>query len=262
MLSKITKQFLFLITGGVILLSACDREAPEEQKSPIPASELQQLLPPQPGEELAVMRTNMGDVKIKFFPEEAPMAVENFITHAKNGYYDGVIFHRVIKDFMIQGGDPEGTGMGGESIWGGGFGYEGSLKLRHFRGALSMAHSSLPDSNGSQFYIVQNSDIGEENKESLISQSTEMADQVVSQDENGNDVRVSDIYSKPVVDAYVNLGGTPWLDLATNPSGHTVFGQVVEGMDIVDSIANVAVDESDRPREEVKIIEIVFETAQ
>ena len=66
----------------------------------------------------AVIKTNLGEMTLALFPEQAPKAVENFVTLAKNGYYDGVIFHRVISDFMIQTGDPTGTGMGGESIWG------------------------------------------------------------------------------------------------------------------------------------------------
>ena len=80
-----------------------------------------QLSAPQKGDTLAVMHTNMGDIKIKLFPEKAPKTVENFVTHSKNGYYNGLKFHRVINDFMIQGGDPRGNGTGGESIWGGSF---------------------------------------------------------------------------------------------------------------------------------------------
>ena len=77
-----------------------------------------QLRKPQAGDITATMKTTMGEIQILLFPDAAPKAVENFTTHAKNGYYDGLIFHRVIPDFMIQGGDPTGTGMGGESIWG------------------------------------------------------------------------------------------------------------------------------------------------
>ena len=72
-----------------------------------------QLSAPQKGDTLAVMHTNMGDIKIKLFPEKAPKTVENFVTHSKNGYYNGLKFHRVINDFMIQGGDPRGNGTGG-----------------------------------------------------------------------------------------------------------------------------------------------------
>ena len=79
---------------------------------------ISQLAKPVSGETVATMKTSMGDIKIRLFPEAAPKTVENFTTHAKNGYYDGLIFHRVINDFMIQGGDPTGTGCGGQSIWG------------------------------------------------------------------------------------------------------------------------------------------------
>ena len=89
----------------------------------------------------AIIKTNRGDMTFILLPEAAPKAVENFTTHAKNGYYDGLIFHRVIKDFMIQGGDPNGTGMGGESIWGAPFEDEFSLDARNYYGALSMANS-------------------------------------------------------------------------------------------------------------------------
>ena len=98
-----------------------------------------QLSAPQKGDTLAVMHTNMGDIKIKLFPKKAPKTVENFVTHSKNGYYNGLKFHRVINDFMIQGGDPRGNGTGGESIWGGSFSDEFDPELHNLRGALSMA---------------------------------------------------------------------------------------------------------------------------
>ena len=104
----------------------------------------------------AIMHTNMGDITIQLYPEVAPKTVENFVTLAKKGYYNGLIFHRVIKDFMIQGGDPTGTGAGGESIYGAKFEDECSQELHNFRGALSMANAG-PNTNGSQFFIVQNS---------------------------------------------------------------------------------------------------------
>src|SRR5690625_1176466 len=100
-------------------------------------------------EALVVMNTNQGAIKIKLFPELAPKTVENFLTHAENGYYNGIIFHRVIEDFMIQGGDPTGTGMGGESIWGEQFEDEFTPLLFNIRGALSMANSG-PNTNGSR----------------------------------------------------------------------------------------------------------------
>uniref|UniRef100_A0A7S3QTC1 peptidylprolyl isomerase n=1 Tax=Dunaliella tertiolecta TaxID=3047 RepID=A0A7S3QTC1_DUNTE len=100
------------------------------------------------------IHTNKGDITAKLFPDECPKTVENFTTHAKNGYYDNVIFHRVIKGFMIQTGDPLGDGTGGESIWGGEFQDEFHKMLRHDRpGILSMANAG-PNTNGSQFFIT------------------------------------------------------------------------------------------------------------
>eukprot|EP00559_Dactyliosolen_fragilissimus_P003042 CAMPEP_0184865372 /NCGR_PEP_ID=MMETSP0580-20130426/17866_1 /TAXON_ID=1118495 /ORGANISM="Dactyliosolen fragilissimus" /LENGTH=791 /DNA_ID=CAMNT_0027364541 /DNA_START=122 /DNA_END=2497 /DNA_ORIENTATION=- len=102
----------------------------------------------------AILRTSVGDIHLRLFPEETPRTVENFCTHARNGYYDNVIFHRVIKGFMIQTGDPLGDGTGGESIWGGEFEDEFVRDLRHDRPfTLSMANAG-PDTNGSQFFIT------------------------------------------------------------------------------------------------------------
>lgn len=173
-------------------------------------------------EALVEMTTSEGTIKIKLFPELAPKAVENFLTHAKDGYYDGLTFHRVIKDFMIQGGDPKGDGTGGESIWGEGFETEISNQLYNIRGALSMARSQNPNSNGSQFFIVQNSD-------------------------DVHDGLLKDDYPRAIIDAY-KKGGYPSLD-----GSYTVFGQVIEGMDVVDKIAQVETDSNDKPTADVKI---------
>ena len=193
-----------------------------------------QLENPAKGEKIAVMQTNMGDIKIRLFPEVAPKAVENFISHAENGYYDGLIFHRVINDFMIQGGDPTGTGRGGESIYGHSFEDEFDLSARNYRGALSMANAG-PNTNGSQFFIVQAKTVDD----GLISQMTELADRG---------------FPEEVTENYKKIGGTPWLDFK-----HTVFGQVFEGMDVVDNIAQVKVGPQDKPVNDVIIEKIVFE---
>lgn len=193
-----------------------------------------QLENPAKGEKIAVMQTNMGDIKIRLFPEVAPKAVENFINHAENGYYDGLIFHRVINDFMIQGGDPTGTGRGGESIYGHSFEDEFDLSARNYRGALSMANAG-PNTNGSQFFIVQAKTVDD----GLISQMTELADRG---------------FPEEVTENYKKIGGTPWLDFK-----HTVFGQVFEGMDVVDNIAQVKVGPQDKPVNDVIIEKIVFE---
>lgn len=102
----------------------------------------------------AIIRTTMGDIHMKLFRDECPKTVENFTVHARQGYYDNVIFHRVIKGFMVQTGDPGGDGTGGESIWGGEFGDEFHRSLRHDRPfTVSMANSG-PNTNGSQFFIT------------------------------------------------------------------------------------------------------------
>ena len=186
-----------------------------------------QLSAPQKGDTLAVMHTNMGDIKIKLFPEKAPKTVENFVTHSKNGYYNGLKFHRVINDFMIQGGDPRGNGTGGESIWGGSFSDEFDPELHNLRGALSMANSG-PDTNGSQFFIVQAREV-----------PSNMLEQMRDLEDNG--------FPADITAAYDALGGTPWLDFR-----HTVFGQVTEGMDVVDAIAAVETV-NDVPRSDVII---------
>ena len=105
-----------------------------------------------------ILHTSKGDITVKLFPTLAPKASENFLKHAKDKYYDGLTFHRVIKDFMVQSGDPKGDGTGGESIWKKGFAVEPTPFLYNIRGALAMANTGAKESNGSQFYIVQNKD--------------------------------------------------------------------------------------------------------
>ena len=110
---------------------------------------------PEQGEELVVIHVkDYGTIKIKVFSDLLPKACENFVTHAKDGYYDGLPFHRVIENFMIQGGDPKGDGTGGESIWGGKFDGGVDDSLIHVRGAVAYANSGGTDTDGSQFYIV------------------------------------------------------------------------------------------------------------
>jgi peptidylprolyl isomerase len=100
------------------------------------------------------METTQGTIELELYPDVAPLAVENFMTHVKNGYYDGIIFHRIIKRFMIQGGDPTGTGMGGESIWGKPFKDEFKPGYAFDNpGVLAMANAG-PSTNGSQFFIT------------------------------------------------------------------------------------------------------------
>jgi peptidyl-prolyl cis-trans isomerase B (cyclophilin B) len=138
----------------------------------------------------ATLHTNAGPIKVRFFDEDAPKTVENFRKLAGEGFYDRLIFHRVIKDFMVQGGDPEGTGTGGP-----GYTFEDEINEHKIvRGALAMANAG-PNTNGSQFFIV----------------TTEAA---------------------------------PWLD-----GKHTVFGEVIDGMDAVDAIEGTETGPGDRPTE-------------
>jgi peptidyl-prolyl cis-trans isomerase B (cyclophilin B) len=156
---------------------------------------------------LVVMKTNLGDIKIELFGEDAPNTVNNFKRLAESGFYNGTKFHRVIKDFMIQGGDPNSKsddlsthGMGGP-----GYAFDDEINQHKIvRGALAMANSG-PNTNGSQFFIV-------------------------------------------------TAEAAPWLD-----GIHTVFGMVIEGMDVVDKIENVEKNANDHPLEDVvvKAIEVV-----
>ena len=103
---------------------------------------------------VVVLQTNVGNIELKLYPKVAPLAVENFMTHVKNGYYNGLIFHRVIKGFMIQGGDPKGTGTGGESIWHKPFKDEFGANVVFDKPFLLAMANSGPKTNGSQFFIT------------------------------------------------------------------------------------------------------------
>lgn len=204
-------------------LTACGSSSGDEKEMKKAATVTEnQLEEAKAGDTVATMHIkDYGDITVRFFPATAPKAVENFITHAKEGYYDGVIFHRVIDDFMIQGGDPGGTGTGGESIWGEEFEDEISDDLLPIRGALCMANAG-EDTNGSQFFIVQAKDA---------------------------DVSYSPVeLTAQQKQKFEENGGCPHLI-----GGYTVFGQVTEGMDVVDKIAAVETNASDKPLEDVVI---------
>lgn len=196
-----------------------------------------QLQLPVKGDPISIMKTTMGDMYIRLLPTEAPKAVENFVTHAKDGYYNGLTFHRVIKDFMIQGGDPTGDGTGGESIWGAPFEDEFTAKAFNFRGALSMANSGV-NTNGSQFFIVQ-------------ADEKTVGDDVIAQLKEGG-------WPDEAVKGYDAVGGDYKLD-----QKYTVFGQVYQGLDVLDKIASVKTvkpGEDDKPVVDVKIDSITITT--
>ena len=173
------------------------------------------------------IKTDLGEIIVKLY-NDTPGHRDNFIKLVNSGFYEDLLFHRVIKDFMIQGGDPQGMGFGGESIWGEPFADEFSLEALNFKGALSMANSG-PNTNGSQFFIVQAGSVD---------------DRLIGQMEDAG-------YPAEAIKKYKEVGGTPWLDFR-----HTVFGQVVEGMDVVDEIAAVKVGRNDKPLEDVVILGI------
>ena len=186
------------ITGATIsvdLIKQAARKALDQaQSKPDPPAAAGEATGPR-----VVLRTNRGEIVLLLFPKEAPRAVENFLGLVEKGYYDGIIFHRVIPNFMIQGGDPTGTGRGGSSIWGKPFPDEFSPDLRFDRvGLLAMANSG-PDTNGSQFFIT--------------------------------------------------LAKTPWLN-----NRHTIFGEVIKGLEVVQAIELSPQNSANRPRQDQKII--------
>jgi len=205
-----------------------------------------QLDAPQKGEKIAVLHTSKGDIKLKLCTDQAPLACENFEKLVESGYYNGLSFHRVISDFMIQSGDPTGTGKGGQSSYGKAFADEFNGDMYSFRGALCMANSGA-DTNGSQFYIVQKKDITQGYFDYVKSAAEKYgSDKLLYNSKTNKIFRVN--YSQQAIDNYNKLGGTPDLDF-----GYTVFGQVIEGMDVVDAIAAVKTDSNDKPTEDVLI---------
>ena len=226
LIAYIASIVVLVMVVAIILVM---NKEPEFGETTIP-DKICQYSEPVDGEIVAEIHVKgYGVIKVKFFETIAPKAVENFVTHAKNGYYEGVTFHRVMNDFMIQGGDPEGTGRGGDSIWGKDFEDEFSKHLIPVRGALCMANAG-ENTNGSQFFIVQ--------------KNKYQAEYVLNFRQKGVDPDLIEYYKKN--------GGTGWLYEA-----HTVFGQVYEGMDIVDKIAATAVDGNSKPLESVIIEKIV-----
>ncbi len=211
--------------------------------------EFTQLDQPVSGDLVAVIKTNNGIIKVKFLPEIAPKAVKNFVQHSLNDYYDGIVFHRIIDQFMIQGGDPTATGTGGESIWGKSFVNELSVNARHFSGTLAMANTGNNVSNGSQFYIVDDITLEEE----LIGELdyfAENQDEILDEEAG---LVIGDMFSTEIINGYKEIGGAPYLDF-----GYTVFGQTYEGLEVVDAISQKAKDANDKPLEEVVIEDIII----
>ncbi|MFC1707955.1 peptidylprolyl isomerase [Planctomycetota bacterium] len=156
-------------------------------------------------QKIATVETTLGTFKLLFYPEKAPLHVENFVKLAESGYYDGTTFHRIVPGFMIQGGDPEGTGMGGHSWKGPGQTLQAELSdMLHVAGTLSMARTNDPNSAGSQFFIC--------------------------------------------------LGRQTFLD-----GQYTVFGQTIEGWEVVRRMGHLKTGEGDRPLQPVTITRVALE---
>ena len=225
---------------------------------------------PGEGEEIAVVTMQSGQVfKIRFFPNEAPKAVYNFKKHALDGYFDGMALHRVIASFMIQGGSPNGTGTDGESVWGKDFGDEFDKSLVNIDGALSMANAG-PATNGSQFFInctgtPASSEVWAyyESQYEQFKEYYKANKEAVDANPNAKTLdtsKVTDEYKK----LYEEHGGNMHLDGAysTNGTGHTVFGQVFEGMEGVYELSKVKTDENDKPIEDMVIESVKIEQYQ
>lgn len=237
-----------------------------DQKDLIPVETAEkpgfQLEMPEKGEEIAVITMKSGEViKLRFFPGEAPKAVYNFKKHALDGYYDGLTFHRVIENFMVQGGDPTGTGYAGESVWEEAFEDEFSPNLLNIDGAVSMANSG-PNTNGSQFFI--NCTQGA----AIDWNSYQQGFDVYKQDPDAFKAMYSskwvdmDLVTDDVKNLYTQHGGNLHLDgyYSTDKTGHTVFAQVFEGMDGVEALSKAPVDaETSKPLEDMVMekVEIV-----
>lgn len=238
-----------------------------------------QLEMPNEGDTIAILHTSMGDITWRFFPENAPKAVENFITLAEDGKYDNTIFHRVIDDFMIQGGDYEnGDGTGGTSAYGSAFEDEFADTLYNIRGSVAMANSGV-NTNGSQFFINQAGadSFSRDNisdYEDMYAMYENYYNQYVTSygatftaayptvddfiTANGGISPLKHAITEEVYKLYEENGGNIHLDGALRATGgHTVFAQVIDGMDVVDAIAAVEVNADDnKPLEDV-IIESV-----
>lgn len=221
-----------------------------------------QLELPEKGEEIAVITTNQGVMKMRFFEAAAPKAVYNFKELAKSGFFDGQIFYRVMNDFMIQTGSGTGTNAGGASIWGEAFIDEFAPNLLNIRGSVSMANAG-PNSNGSQFFINQarpEAFYGWEEYYEMVFAAYYKNNMEAANAYIGSFVNTEKMPDE-AKELYATYGGNPTLDgwYSTTGKGHTVFGQVFEGLDVLDAIAGTATNENNKPLTDMVIesVEIV-----
>ena len=226
--------------------SGGETTADETAEAERTASAFDQMAEPVAGDTIATITIKgFGDVKIRLFAAQAPKAAENFIGLAESGYYDGLSFHRVIKDFMIQGGDPTGTGSGGESVFGEAFEDEFNGDLVPIKGSLCMANSGA-NTNGSQFFMVTtNQAFPQENMDSYAAQYKQYY---------GKELDFSTITDR-AYEYLQSVGGAGWLY-----GQHTVFGQVYEGLDILEQAEAVETGSDDKPVEDLIIEKVTIST--
>lgn len=229
-----------LLCGAMLLSTGCKQKTVTLETTDntdqiagqfIPASDVVNFTLPQKGEEIVVMTIkDYGDVKIKLFPEETPKGVENFKKLVESGFYDELIFHRVVDSFVIQGGDPKGNGTGGVDAWGSDTGFAQTISghLCHVTGAVAYAIGQ-DKMNKSQFYIVT----GEEVTPDYLQQLRDSAGITLSPE---------------LTQLYQTAGGAPFLD-----GGYEVFGQVFDGLEHCLAIQKVAVDANSKPKTPVVI---------
>jgi len=237
------RRFAFLaaclMAAGVLTGCGGDPQPGDTVKRPAFESSEVQFTAPAEGDTIAIFDTSAGEVRAVLYPDLAPMAVDNFVGLANQGYYNGLTFHRAEYGFVVQSGDGTGTGLGGSTIWNGNpFPAEYTDKLHHYAGALCMGVDASGEC-ASVFYVVESLPGDQSVTQELVDQMNAAG------------------YRAEVVSAYQTAGGAPYLDYTD-----TVFGQVYEGMDIVDAIAQTAVDENQKPTTDITINSVSVETYQ
>lgn len=211
----------------LIVMTACSGKTGKSGDLGSVTSDEVQFQAPKAGDTVAEIKTSRGTVKVILYPELAPKAVENFKQLATSGYYNGITFHRVIEDFVVQSGSPDGSAGGGQSCWGVEFSDEFTDLLHNYTGALSMANHGS-NTNGSQFFFV-------------VTPVGQMSDANISNMQTAG-------WRDEVIDTYKQAGGVPSLDYR-----YTVFGQVYDGLDVLYRISEAKTDENDRPQKDITI---------
>lgn len=237
-----------VLLTATITVTACSQETKNETKK-----ETAKVMVPKKKvmKDVAVIETDMGHITIKFYDDDAPAHAANFKKLAKEGFYDGTTFHRVIKNFMIQGGDPNSKDNDptNDGIGGPGYTIPHEIKRIHKRGALAAARQGdqvnpKKASSGSQFYIVQNGVTPLAQLRNIENQMRQMG-------------KPGFFFTEEQIEAYTTVGGTPHLD-----GEYTVYGEVVSGLDVMDKIAEVAVGPNARPIENVVMKKVYLTTME